>query len=57
MDLLADLNNPSLLRIQRQTAAVRMFLSFFGLSILAFAISEHYVQRLPQEAKQSFRNK
>ena len=36
--------------VQRQAAAVGMFLGFFGLSVLALEISERYVQRLVPEA-------
>src|SRR5260370_40808178 len=36
--------------VQCQAAAVRMLLSFFGLSILAFEIGERHVKRLVPEA-------
>jgi hypothetical protein len=36
--------------VQRQAAAVRMFLGFFRLGILALEIGERYVQRLVPEA-------
>jgi len=39
----------SCLCIQSQTAAVRMFLRFFRLSILAFEVGERYIQRLVPE--------
>ena len=34
-----------LLCVQRQAAAVRMFLRFFGFGVFAFEVSERYVQR------------
>ena len=37
------------LGVHRQTAAVRMFLSFFRLGILAFEIGERHVQRVMTE--------
>jgi hypothetical protein len=39
-----------ILSIQRQAAAVGMFLRFFRFGILAFEIGERYVQRLVTEA-------
>ena len=36
--------------VQRQVAAVRMFLRFLGLGVLAFEVSERYVKRLVLEA-------
>jgi len=35
--------------VQRKTAAVRAFLRFFRLSILAFEVGERYLQRLVSE--------
>jgi len=36
--------------VERQAAAVRMFLSLLRLSLLAFDLGERYVQRLVPEA-------
>lgn len=36
--------------IERQTAAICVFLSFFGLGILAFEVGERYVQRFVPKA-------
>jgi hypothetical protein len=36
--------------VQRQTAAVRMFLCFLRLGVLALEVSERHVQRLVPEA-------
>jgi len=35
--------------VKRQAAAVRMFLQFFGLDILALSIDDRYVQRFVTE--------
>jgi hypothetical protein len=37
------------LSVQRQAAAIGMFLGFFRLSIFAFEVGERYVQRLVPE--------